>query len=532
MEDAPPPPRTPASAEALEALRFQIFPPTDAEGSSTENRLAPLEGRRVLVPLTSKAFFEGTLRPETSATGATDGRNAAAATTTTENPQSDDRGGIEEGVSVDEERVLTNLGGGYLASMTRGDTDEFLRRRIDERRASGGERSGREKSGRRREKGVEGGTGDRGNATEENREAKLVGPSNPLPCFEIREECDASGRVVSGRAVNVSEELQVLKENISRKTSEGKGRSDELREISDLVGSLELGGAANTVAHDSSTAVGGETVKTKELISPKGPLPDEQYQSISDRLDLLARLEEEDEVRKKESADSSRGLRGKGWAKGFLSKKKKALPPNRTVATRGDGAILPHQTPTTGVRTTEVGAGGADPGGTGGHQLVRETATAASAQAPSRKSAKQKKEKASKTGGWSKGFLLEKPNANSKVQEMDVRRAKKKVAFGADEIREIPRIGDSSAREAISAQRTRSNPVQQRRQPKEFKKEAFSGVVKEKSSSVKTADGGSVRWVTNQITPSNTVVTAGSDQEDAPKKKLSRFAQQRQQMRS
>ena len=60
---------------------------------------------------------------------------------------------------------------------------------------AGGERA---RGGRRAEdgtrKGVKGGTaGDRGETTKENLGVKLVRPSNPLPCFKVRAECDGTG---------------------------------------------------------------------------------------------------------------------------------------------------------------------------------------------------------------------------------------------------------------------------------------------------------------------------------------------------
>ena len=52
--------------------------------------------------------------------------------------------------------------------------------------------------------------------------AKLVGPSNPLSFFDICEECDACVRLVGVRGVNLTEELQVLKENIYINNTEEK----------------------------------------------------------------------------------------------------------------------------------------------------------------------------------------------------------------------------------------------------------------------------------------------------------------------
>ena len=80
--------------------------------------------------------------------------------------------------------------------------------------------------------------------------------------------------------------------------------------------------------------------------------------------------------------------------------------------------------------------------------------------------------------------------ANSKVKYMDLHRVNKKVFFGEDNILEMTQMGDCSNREDIYAQRSY---------------------------------GGSVRWVSYQITPSNTMVMEGLYQEDYPQNKISHF---------
>lgn len=94
--------------------------------------------------------------------------------------------------------------------------------------------------------------------------------------------------------------------------------------------------------------------------------------------------------------------------------------------------------------------------------------------------------------GWAKGFLNAKPKA--KRQAMTVPTTGKKVGFHAqDAVREIPRIGQRSASEL--------KPVAR----KEIDTQVFSGVIRERP----------VGTSTESVKP-------------VPKKKLSRFAQERQ----
>ena len=71
----------------------------------------------------------------------------------------------------------------------------------------------------------------------------------------VHEYCGGIDRLFNRSYFNVAEEFMVTKYYIYKKTSEGKYGNDNLREIRDMVGSLKLGGTANTDAHDSSTSV-------------------------------------------------------------------------------------------------------------------------------------------------------------------------------------------------------------------------------------------------------------------------------------
>ena len=105
----------------------------------------------------------------------------------------------------------------------------------------------------------------------------------------------------------------------------------------------------------------------------------------------------------------------------------------------------------------------------------------------------------------------------------------RKVAFGADEVKEIPRIGNTSIKAVQQMQQAgrslaqqpqqQSAAVPQEQETEPISKEVFSGVVKERGAAAGT--GASV--VISEQPP--------QQQQQPPKKKLSRFAQQRLEQR-
>jgi hypothetical protein len=74
-----------------------------------------LNGRQVKVPLTSKAFFEGTLEP-------------TVANTKEKNYTSNDGNKCN---NVNEEHVLMNLGSGYMAEMNRNEACDYIQKKIN-----------------------------------------------------------------------------------------------------------------------------------------------------------------------------------------------------------------------------------------------------------------------------------------------------------------------------------------------------------------------------------------------------------------
>lgn len=222
---------------------------------------------------------------------------------------------------------------------------------------------------------------------------------NPPSFFDIREEIDDDGKEVRGEVVDISKPLGYIEKQES-------GGDFARRPMS---------------THDEG---GDGFVESEEMAT----LPsDEDYKVLSDRLDELAKLEEEAEKSRSRNQKSSKKLQSKGWSSGFLNKKNLS---KKTTA----------RTPTLPTSTKPVDS----------------------------------------TSGPKVGFRAD------------------------DQVREIPRVGERSVNEIRKRTTTSTKGI---RQP--IDTSVLSGVVQER-------------------TASNQVQERRSSQ---PKKKLSRFAQERRQMR-
>lgn len=209
----------------------------------------PLTGKSVMVPMTTRAFFKGTLRPTMDA------------------------------ATQQEEQVLVRMGEENLVEMDRYEARDFFNKR-----------------------------------SELLREQKTVPISSPpaakpdsttpttqptgLPFFEIREEYDDQGREVRGEAINVMKELEYLQK---KESGEGVGKS------------------TRSMYNESALPV----QESQEDIERPKMVSDQEYSRLSSRLDELARMEEEADVKRKSNQISAKKLQSKGWTKGFLTGNKK-----------------------------------------------------------------------------------------------------------------------------------------------------------------------------------------------------------------
>jgi hypothetical protein len=320
----------------------------------------PLTGQQVLIPLGSKAFLPGTLRPSVASSG--------------------------------EEQVVVND-----KEMSRQQALDCLQVEIDSLKPPPRTKPVKMKSALRKSKPVS------------TKPEAMMNPN--MPYFEIREEFNGSGEQIGAQAINVSKQLEYLQkqaagESVVHVPPEAKYDDDD-----DDQADLDL------------EEVHVETLK---------PFNEEEYSSLSERLEELERLEEEANSQQ-EGTSKIKSMRGKGWSKGFLNAKK-PLPKKK---------IAPTPTSTS-------------------------TRKPAPPSVPTRKQAPAK----------------EAPTTE------------RKVAFQAeDQVKEIPRVGERSVSE-----------VQKPAARKNIEESVFSGVVRERASA-----------------PS-----APRQEQPVPKKKLSRFAQQRQ----
>lgn len=360
------------------------------------------------------------------------------------------------GAKAEEESVLVNVGDGYLAQMGREEAAGHIQRRIGAILASvaqGGEGGA----------ASEPSTASPSSAGAKNeRKRQPPAPRGPA-LIEIREEFDAQGREVSAGVVNVADEMRLLK-NAMRKAQGGDGSASSSpggQEIHDLIETLDIGqveGNAGPVADGADYE--------EESAPVRAEVSDEQYRNISSKLEALARAEEQAETNRKEGLTSRQRLQSKGWNKGFLE---------------------------------------------GGPTPARRKKKAAATKA------------GSSDGGWKEGFLNAEPkkktHAAGAVRERSAESGgdgrQRKVVFGENETKNIPRIGQKSVRAVRSAELAQPplqpQPPQQASRPMQ---PVSMGAVRE-------------RPIGASANPSQPT----GDSQQQPPKRPSRFAQQRLQQR-
>jgi hypothetical protein len=137
--------------------------------------------------------------------------------------------------------------------------------------------------------------------------------SEPSPAFfEIREEINELGEVVTSEAVDITQHLKLWEK--------------EVTETSRKVPST-------TVSTTSGSTPEGESGTEDEKLQLEArKVEDEEYAAIAARLDELARLEEDETAQKSQSRKSAKYLQSKGWSKGFLNRPSKQSTKTPVVA--------------------------------------------------------------------------------------------------------------------------------------------------------------------------------------------------------
>ena len=154
--------------------------------------------------------------------------------------------------------------------------------------------------------------------------------TSALPYIEIREEYDENGNEITSKAIDMSQELKTLKQNIQQQKATTNEKNKETI-LSTLVDHLNIG-ETNRMSDTTSQP-------TNELNNNNNNDDDddhdedndhktseETYDTISKRLDELIQMEEEAETKKKNPNQKSSS---QGWNKGFLNKKKNSNKTSR-----------------------------------------------------------------------------------------------------------------------------------------------------------------------------------------------------------
>lgn len=244
-------------SDSVEALSKKL--PVLRQDLETAKRTleGPLTEKQVMVPITTKGFFSGTLKPS-----------------------------IKDG----QEQVLVKMGSGNLVELDRSQAIAHLDGRIQSLLSPSVAVVIAPTNGKAKE--------------------SLSSEEHSFPFFEIREELDESGKEVKAEAINVAKQLELLQKR------EGK----------------------DTNASSIVPTASADDEVIDEHPEKRKTMTDTEYEELSSRLDMLARLEEEAEATKAENQASAKKLQSKGWSKGFLNakpKKKKAKPKKEAHSTPG-----------------------------------------------------------------------------------------------------------------------------------------------------------------------------------------------------
>lgn len=322
------PPRTrknPLSENALQDIQALLGKATT--NGAAASKCDPMKGRRVMVPVTSKAFFEGVLDPPVKSYG---------------------RSGSDV-CAFEEEIVSVHIGEGKYVDMTRSEAFEYFRKELStpNNTQTGPTPSTKMISALK--------TTNKSNDTakphDHSKKPKntMGEPTEPsLPLMEIREECDSSGNFLRSEVVNMSNEMKRLDETLKHASiTDGEGDGEKFGKL--LAQSLTAGEGSITryddlpVVHDKELGSEDEKIGNAESKSKQQPHADRdaEYLLLRKRLEELEKMEEEEENAKSENIKSSKRLQSSGWSKGFLNSRKKTIKKACSIAghQRGNNKI-------------------------------------------------------------------------------------------------------------------------------------------------------------------------------------------------
>lgn len=557
----------PLSSEELHDIRSLIGVAKGGGGGSSRDGAAeaaplPLAGRRAMIPVTSKAFFEGILEPAPNRT--LDSTKAAA---------------------IMNEQIIINDGNGNLVEMTRAEADDYF-----DKAAIPSNKKSIIRANKSSLKTSNMDAAASYAAANETPSAGDVVPST-LPFMEIRETCDVSGNILNSEVVNMSNTIQRLGDGLKGVTDNVVGDEDG-EESGKLLGellakTLKEGESDITknvhASYHNEEGVQEETSSSSDDEHPKSkskvePISDAAYEALSSRLEELERMEEEDSKSKMENVKSSKRLQSSGWSKGFLNanssssatKKKSASSASESAAPRGRKATSAKREEERRVRVSFSGDDSEiikvmpNIGSDGGEKKSRVSFSASDNEIEDVKSnllqnedTQHQRPTLSKQGSSKVSFStsdgeIEVP-PNNRFHALEKQVSFSKVSFSSDDdqipqdgiatksdgeseekvarvsfstsdnkVKEIPRIGQSkvpprpSPGRPVSFEEVREIDPFSPISTVPFEENVFRGVVKERNNvggMMREEEGG-----------------REAKEEALPKKKLSRFAQQRLQM--
>mmetsp|Transcript_14351 Transcript_14351/g.27327 ORF Transcript_14351/g.27327 Transcript_14351/m.27327 type:complete len:553 (+) Transcript_14351:77-1735(+) len=313
----------PLTSEELHDIRSLIG---SAKKSSNNNaslaqQTQPLAGRRVMIPITSKAFFEGTLQPPTKNVLNISRNNAAD-------------------VAM-QEQIIMNVGGGKFEEMTRAKARDFLEKqqRLSEtkekkkKKAVKSSLKSKKATSKVTTRNDDAPTPSTADEREQERQPSL------LPLIEIRETHDPNGRILNSEVVNMSNTMQRLgnsMKNVNDKSGDNKNDDDDDgdgKELGEMLARTLKSAQEDIITLDTKKLISfadaeeektpekhaASANKTRGTRTKEAPISEADYDALCTRLEELERMEEEDGEEKRSSVESSKRLQSGGWGKGFLN---------------------------------------------------------------------------------------------------------------------------------------------------------------------------------------------------------------------
>ena len=267
--------------------------------SITSNQTS-LSGSRVLVPVTSKAMFEGTLEPT-----------------------------VYAGAGGAEEKFLVHVGESKFEEMSCEQARMFFdaqAEKLTPKKISSQVPSGSKVTKKSVEASLK---------TESKSSKDFSCDDDILPLMEIREEWDESNAgPVRSEVVNISQQMERLKAGLNKAKSAEKDESGEQfgKLLADVLKDGEIDVQSIDI-NDASMGTVEESIANSEISQPTR-VSDEEYKSIYSRLEELEKLEAEEQLNIKKNTEvksgSKKNTSSNAWSKGFLNvKPKKKIKPKQ-----------------------------------------------------------------------------------------------------------------------------------------------------------------------------------------------------------